>query len=399
MENLKNIREFLEKIISSQDNIAERIVNCIISQGILNKASDIHFIPKKEKVSIKYRIDGALHFVAEIPINFYEGIIVKTKVMSNLLVYRQDIPQEGNIVFKEKDIELRVTIFPTVWGERIVIRILDYSFFQFDLDKLGFPEKIRSEYENIIKKSNGVILLTGPSNSGKTTTIYSTIQRKLKDEPYLNVVTVEDPIEFKFDNISQTQINNEITYSNALKSILRQDIDVIMVGEIRDYQTARMVMEGGLTGHLVLSTLHAGTSARVIIRLIKMGIEPFLLSSSLICILTQRLVRKICENCKKEFIINKKIIDKLGLPEGITLYKGSGCQQCRNTGYKGRIVIAELIILDNAIREKILEGVSINDIQCFFKERGIKTIYEDGIEKVKQGITTIEEIKRVLQNE
>lgn len=387
MERLK------EKYLENKEDCIEKIVDLIIKQGIIKKASDIHILPYRKKVIVKYRIDGVLYPVLEIPSELHEGIIVKIKVMSDLPVYKKDIPQDGNIVVENENIEIRATFFPTCWGEKVVMRILDYGSFGFNLEKLGFSENILRNYKEIIKKSSGVILLTGPANSGKTTTIYSTLQEKLKENPDLNIITLEDPIEFKFENITQTQIDRNITYSKGLRSILRQDPDIIVVGEIRDSETAKVVMEAGLTGHLVFATIHAGTVADVLIRLIKMEIEPFLLSSAISGILAQRLVRKICENCKEKCDEEKELMGKFGISVS---YKGKGCELCGWSGYRGRTVIGELIIPDNLIKNAILNKVPISKILNIFKEKKIKTLFEDGIEKVKKGITTLEEIKKVI---
>jgi len=354
----------------------ERIVSTLFSEAIQKRASDIHILPMRNRVAVKYRIDGILHDIVNLAPEIKEGLIIRIKVMSNLIVYKKDIPQDGSIVLPGRNIELRVTIFPTACGEKAVIRILNSDAFPFKLDNLGFSPDIEKGYRKLVSKTHGVILLTGPANSGKTTTIYSTIQEKLRQDANCSISSLEDPVEFRFDNISQTHVKTSsgLTYAKALKSLLRQDPDVIIVGEIRDAETAKMVMEAGLTGHMVISTIHSGTAASVFVRLLEMDIEPFLMASAVSGVLAQRLLRKTCENCG-----------------------GKGCETCSRTGYDGRTVIGELVVVDDILREALMGKPSLTQLKEVFTLNRVKTLLDDGTEKVKRGITSPDELEKAIQ--
>ena len=396
MNELENAKEILLR--DTKDGI-KKLLELLIYQAILRKASDVHLTPHRNFLSVRYRIDGMFCPVLELPLTLTEGILIRIKVLANLTVYKRDIPQDGNIKLPDREIELRVTTFPTTHGEKAVIRILDSTKLQFTIDELGFSPEIRKRFENLISKSQGVILLTGPANSGKTTTIYASIQRILEmRKSGCNIITLEDPVEFDFGNISQTHISpfTGFTYARALSSILRQDPEVIMVGEIRDRETAKIVMEAGLTGHLILTTIHSGTSATAFIRLLEMGIEPFLLSSSISGIMAQRLVRRICLHCREEYEPAKELIQQFGINGKDTFLRGKGCNSCLGQGYSGRTAINEFLPVNNQLREMLLRKPTLSQLQIFMGENNIKTLLEDGLEKVRNGVTTLEELQRGL---
>jgi len=386
-------------LLSDKTNGIESVVDLLISQAVVRQASDIHFEPHINEVSVKYRIDGMMYPIADLPVSLKEGLLMRIKVLSHLIVYRRDIPQDGSIHISGQPIELRVTTFPTIYGEKAVIRILDSRNIRFKLEQLGFSQDISNTLENLILKPQGVLLLTGPANSGKTTTLYACIQKILEKRPLCNIITLEDPVEYTFGNISQTHVNSNasFTYADALRSILRQDPEVILVGEIRDEETARMVMEAGLTGHLVLTTIHSGSAVSVFVRLLEMNIEPFLLSSAISGVINQRLVRKVCQSCAVEYLPSHDILSRLKLSDNSWVFKkGKGCNNCLYQGYSGRTVISEMVLMDDRLRQFILKKPSISQLKNLLQELNNRTLVDDGLEKVKQGITTPEEIDRVI---
>lgn len=393
------IEQRVQDLLATGRDPVEHILDLLISQAILRKASDIHFEPHRNAFAVKYRIDGALLPVIELPPSLQEGCLIRMKVLSSLIVYKRDIPQDGNFKLPDAQVELRVTTFPTVFGEKAVIRIFDSKQLKFAVEQLGFNPATMTLFEQTILRPQGVVLLTGPANSGKTTTIYAAIQKILERKPGCSVLTLEDPVEYEFGNISQTQIqpNSELTYPAALRSILRQDPEVMLVGEIRDSETAKITMEAGLTGHLVLTTLHAGTAASVFVRLFEMGIEPFLLSSAISCVMNQRLVRKICPGCKTRYYPEKKILDAFGINgDAGAFYHGTGCPLCVNQGYAGRTVLTELVVMDDTLREFLLGKPSLSQIRTFLGKKNVRTLCDDGMEKAQAGITTLDEIERTV---
>ncbi len=352
-------------------------------------------------------MDGVLHQVNEIPLSIYPQIVSRIKIISKLNVAEKRLPQDGRIRVKigNKELDMRVSTLPTVFGERIVIRLLDKSNKVLTLEELGFSEEDKYKYEKMINKPYGLILITGPTGSGKSTTLYASLIRIKK--PTKNIITIEDPVEYQIDGISQIQVNPQInlTFANGLRSILRQDPDIIMVGEIRDLETAEIVIRASMTGHLVLSTLHTNDAPSSVARLVDMGVEPFLLASSLEGIVAQRLVRKICSNCKSE----KKLTDleyqeiKKYYPEILEnfdikhLYYGEGCEECLGTGYKGRIAIYEIMEIDEDIRGLIAKNVNTSLLKENAIKKGMKLLIQDGISKVVKGITTLEEVLQVAK--
>ena len=380
-----------------------QLVNMLIVQGVKDRASDIHIEPNERGLLIRFRIDGMLHDIRTLPNKIKSAVISRVKILAKMDIAERRLPQDGRfqVKFGTREVDLRVSTIPTVFGEKVVLRLLDKSKGLIRLEHLGFLSDQLTQFESIISKSYGIILLTGPTGSGKTTTLYAALNEvNSKDK---NIITVEDPVEYKLDRVNQIQVKPKInlTFANTLRSILRQDPDIIMVGEIRDTETAQIAVHASLTGHLVFSTLHTNDAASALTRLIDMGVEPFLISSSVIAVIAQRLVRVICEKCKEEYIPGEdilyglKIKDRLNNDSKIKLYRGKGCSSCKNTGYYGRISIYELIVLDEEIRSLIVTKASSNVINNLAIKNGMKTLKDSGMEKVLQGITTIEEVLRV----
>jgi type II secretory ATPase GspE/PulE/Tfp pilus assembly ATPase PilB-like protein len=352
---------------------------------------------------IRFRIDGMLHDNRILPNRIKAAIISRVKILAKMDISERRLPQDGRfqVKFGIREVDLRVSTIPTVFGEKVVLRILDKSKGLIELKNLGFLAEQLDQFKSIILKSYGIILLTGPTGSGKTTTLYAALNKVNSNEK--NIITVEDPVEYKLNRVNQIQIlpKIDLTFANALRSILRQDPDVIMIGEIRDTETAQIAVQAALTGHLVFSTLHTNDAASALTRLIDMGIEPFLISSSVIGVIAQRLVRVICEKCKEEYVPSEdilyglKIKDRLNNDSKIKLYRGKGCSFCKNTGYYGRASIYELIVLDEEIKSLIVTKASSNVINNLAIKNGMKTLKDSGMEKALQGITTIEEVLRV----
>jgi general secretion pathway protein E len=377
-----------------------KLVNMLITRAVEGRASDIHMEPFENNVKVRYRIDGALTEIELLPKRIQPAVISRIKIMSRLNIAERRLPQDGRIKLRVsgRDIDLRVSTIPTIYGESIVMRILDRGTGLIVLEHLGFPESTLERYGKIINTPYGMFLVTGPTGSGKTTTLYASLNRINSVEK--KIITVEDPIEYQIDGINQIQIKPQIglTFANGLRHIVRQDPDVIMVGEIRDIETAEIAIHSALTGHLVFSTLHTNDASGAVTRLLDMGIEGFLVSSSLIGVLAQRLVRVICEACKEPFNPPQEILDKMELNEGgITVYHGTGCEQCRGTGYRGRTGIFELMTVDGEIRQLIIEKASAGIIRKKSVMKGMEVLRDNGLQKVKQGVTTIEEVLRVAQ--
>ena len=380
-----------------------QLVNMLIVQGVKDRASDVHIEPDEKGLLVRFRIDGMLHDIRTLPNAIKSAIVSRIKILAKMDIAERRLPQDGRfqVKFGTREVDLRVSTIPTVLGEKVVLRLLDKSKGLIKLDQLGFIPEQLEEFKSIIYKSYGIILLTGPTGSGKTTTLYAALNEvNSKDK---NIITVEDPVEYKLNRINQIQVKQKInlTFANTLRSILRQDPDIIMVGEIRDAETAQIAVQAALTGHLVLSTLHTNDAASAITRLIDMDVETFLISSSVIGVIAQRLVRVICENCKEEYEPGKDVISGLNIKANsnadgkVTLYRGTGCSMCKNTGYYGRTSIYELIVLDEEIRSLIISKASNNIIKDAAIKKGMKTLKDSGLEKAMQGITTIEEVLRV----
>ena len=388
--------------ISKEATIIQ-LVNMLIVQGVKDRASDIHIEPNEKGLLVRFRIDGMLHDIRTLPNTIKSAVISRLKILARMDIAERRLPQDGRfqVTFGTREVDLRVSTIPTVFGEKVVLRLLDKSKGLIKLEQLGLISEQLDEYKSIIYKSYGIILLTGPTGSGKTTTLYATLNEvNSKDK---NIITVEDPVEYKLKRVNQIQVKAKInlTFANTLRSILRQDPDIIMVGEIRDAETAQIAVQAALTGHLVLSTLHTNDAASAITRLIDMNVESFLISSSVIAVIAQRLVRVICEKCKESYEPGKDVISGLNIKTNskgdgkVKLYRGTGCSLCKNTGYYGRTSIYELIVLDEDIRELIISRASSNIIKDAAIKKGMKTLKDSGLEKVLQGITTIEEVLRV----
>ena len=380
-----------------------RFVNLIVSQAIQDRASDIHIEPAERDLRVRYRIDGVLHEMQRAPKSIQNGVISRLKIMSDIDIAERRKPQDGrmSVMHAGRKIDLRVATLPTVWGEKIVMRILDNAESDMKLSDLGLLERNAEAYRSSYTKPYGMILVTGPTGSGKSTTLYTTLHTVSR--PEINVITVEDPVEYRMAGINQVQVNPKagLTFASALRSILRSDPDVVLLGEIRDHETAQIAIEASLTGHLVLSTLHTNDAPSAVTRLTEMGIEPFLVGSALDCVVAQRLARRLCSRCKVEYQPEAK--DLVNLRVGYdpatpvpTLFQPVGCTHCSNTGYRGRIAIHELMIVSEEIERLAVARASAADIARAAREQGMLTLREDGWSKAKLGYTSIEEILRVV---
>ncbi|MFM1921995.1 MAG: ral secretory pathway component, cryptic [Candidatus Hydrogenedentota bacterium] len=382
-----------------------KLINLLITGAIKDRASDIHLEPFEKEVRVRYRVDGVLYEKFNVPRSQQAAVVSRVKIMANLNIAEHRLPQDGRIKIRlsGREIDIRVSIIPIAHGERVVMRILEKGSFLFSLEQLGMRERDHQMLDKLITSSHGIILVTGPTGSGKSTTLYAALQRV--NSPDKNIITVEDPIEYQIGGISQIQVRPKIglTFAAGLRSILRQDPDIILVGEIRDHETAEMAVQASLTGHLVFSTLHTNDSAGAITRLVNMGIEPFLVTSSCIAIQAQRLVRRVCKHCKEPYTPERESLIELGVdpddPRCSQVYIGKGCKQCIDRGYLGRSGIFELMVMTPNIQELALQGVDSNVIKREARRQGMRTLREDGAERVLEGQTTIEEIMRVTRDE
>ncbi|MBI4007383.1 MAG: type II secretion system ATPase GspE [Planctomycetes bacterium] len=399
--------EIAEDIEQLKDLASEapviRLVNSILTKAIEIGASDIHVEMYEKNTKLRYRVDGVLRDFPAPQRELYPAIISRIKIMSKLNIAEKRLPQDGRIKLKVagREIDLRVSIIPMIYGEGVVLRILDRTSVSLDLETLGFDQETLKKLRWLIKKPEGMILVTGPTGSGKTTTLYSVL-KEIKS-PELKIVTIEDPVEYSLEGTNQIQINPQIdlTFANGLRSILRHDPDVILIGEIRDRDTASIAIQSALTGHLVFSTLHTNDSASAFTRLLDMAIEDYLISSCIIGVLAQRLVRKICPACKEAYLPDEEMRIKTGIPEGKKLSRAVGCDECNHTGYGGRMCISELLIVDDVVRRFILNHEDSNIILKESAKRGLKTLWQDGLDRVIEGKTTLDELMRVadIENE
>ncbi|MFJ8098797.1 GspE/PulE family protein [Lysinibacillus sp. NPDC096212] len=386
--------------IEREDSPIVRLVNQIIANGVAQRASDIHFDPQETELRVRYRVDGVLRTERSLPKHMQNIVLARIKIMGNLNITENRIPQDGriktNVNFRPVDI--RLSTLPTVYGEKVVMRILDLSNVANSIDKLGFTEQNEALFRNMIANPNGILLITGPTGSGKSSTLYAALTNL--NEEGVNIITVEDPVEYQLDGINQIQVKEEVglTFATGLRSILRQDPDIVMIGEVRDFETAQIAVRASLTGHLVLSTLHTNSAVESISRLQDMGIEPFLLSSSLVGIMAQRLVRRICRDCGEDYTFTNhelEIMRNNGI-EGVTRgRRGRGCPSCNQTGYRGRMAIHEILPIDRNIKEMILSRSSDSVIRDYMKQEGYYTLLVDGLLKVVEGLTTTSEVLRV----
>ena len=380
-----------------------KLVNLLITQAVNERASDIHIEPQERDVRIRYRIDGVLHEVMRSPKSIQSGVISRLKIMSDINIAERRIPQDGRVglVVGGRAIDLRVATLPTVYGEKVVIRILDKSSVLLNLQDLGFSESNFTRYEAAYRKPYGMILVTGPTGSGKSTTLYATLN--IINTPDRNIITVEDPVEYRLPGVNQIQINPKagLTFASALRSILRSDPDVVLIGEIRDRETAQIAIEAALTGHLVLSTLHTNDAPSAISRLLEMGIEPFLVSSAIDAVLAQRLLRVLCDRCKEMYVPTEEAMKEAKIPlapDGSLpkLYRAVGCTNCAKTGYRGRMAAHEVMIRSETIERLAAERKSAEEIGKIARVQGMRSLREDGIDKILAGVTSIEEIMRVI---
>ncbi len=378
-----------------------KVTNMILQDAVQQRASDILIEPWERKLRLRFRIDGVLQERQAPPKNMQPSIVSRIKVISDLDIAEHRLPQDGRFKakIKDKEVDFRVSILPSSLGEKVALRILDKTQATLDIEKLGFSPENIDKLKKVSLLPHGMILACGPTGSGKTTTLYSIL--KFVDSPEKNIVTVEDPVEYQLEGINQVTARPEIglTFASALRSILRQDPNIIMIGEIRDFETVDIAIKSALTGHLVLSTLHTTTSSGALVRLINMGVEPYLINASLICVIAQRLVRKICNHCKEEYEIKKDIIDTLKLDvneiKKAVFFRGKGCAKCFNLGYSGRLGITEILLLSNTIRELVLNRAQEHIIKQQARKEGMRTLREEGLKVALEGLSTIEEVLRV----
>jgi type IV pilus assembly protein PilB len=408
IERYFNLQQMTKQILSDiriektyDETTISRLVDKIIHAGINSRASDIHLEPHTPEMRVRFRIDGILHDITTVPKDVEASLLSRIKVMADMDITEHRRPQDGHISlkFNEKDYDLRIASTSTIAGEKIVVRILDKTGMLLGLKELGLSTKDQETFKSLISRPYGIILVTGPTGAGKTTTLYAVLNQI--DTLSKNVVTIEDPVEYKLEGINQTQVNPaaDITFANGLRSILRQDPDIIMVGEIRDSDTANIAIHAALTGHLVLSTLHTNDAASAITRLIDMGVEPFLVSSALIGVVAQRLVRTICPECKEQYQPSQELIKEAGLENlqgKITFFRGRGCEHCLQTAYRGRTGVFELMKISDKIRALILEKQPASRIKETCIQEGMTTLKDAALEKVTQGITTVDEVKRAI---
>jgi type IV pilus assembly protein PilB len=399
MQDQQEESDDLEKMAGQSPII--KFVNYLISNAVREGASDIHIEPKEKYMRTRYRIDGVLFEMKQSPLKMHPAIVSRIKIMSDLDISERRLPQDGKIKVSigGRAIDLRISTLPTNHGEKVVIRILDSQSITRGLEQLGMAPDVTEGFSEQIAMPHGILLVTGPTGSGKSTTLYSALSQMDGDE--LNISTVEDPVEYELGFCNQVQINEKIglDFATSLRSLLRQDPDVIMIGEIRDNETARIAVQAALTGHLVLSTLHTNDAACSITRLVNIGIEPYLIAASLNGVLAQRLVRKICPNCKAPYKVSDNIaryIEKAGVEAG-QIYHGAGCDKCRGSGYVGRVGIYEFLVIDEPFRDMINKDSSVNNMRRTFHESGQRSLFDDGILKVRQGLTTMEEVLRVTK--
>ncbi len=422
-EDSKEIEEIVKEADASQDvefveteevDIGEitaeskappvvKMVNLIIQEALGKRASDIHIEPSARQVRVRYRIDGNLQEALTLPKKSQNALIARLKIMSGMDITESRIPQDGRfrIRLADREVDFRVSVLPITYGGKVVMRALDKSSLSIGLEKLGFLPESLGAFKKGISKPYGMILVTGPTGSGKSTTLYSILNQL--NRPDKNIITIEDPVEYRVEGITQVQVKPEIglSFANGLRSLLRQSPDVIMVGEIRDSETADTAVKSALTGQLILSTLHTNDAPSAVTRLVDMGVEPFLVASSLLVATAQRLCRKICPHCKEEYRVPKEVLEKVGIKteKGDAFYKGKGCDRCNKTGYYGRLGAMEVFAVDQRLREMIVARVSTDELRNYAKEKGMKTLWENAVSKFLAGDTTLEEVLRVTTKE
>lgn len=388
--------------IQAEDAPAIKFVNLMLLQAIQDRASDIHIEPQEKKLRIRFRVDGILREVAPPPYRLQAGIISRIKILGGLDIAERRVPQDGRAKIKimGRQIDIRISTLPTIYGEKIVMRILDSSSLSLKIDDIGFEPHLMEDFKNLLSQSHGMILVTGPTGSGKTTTLYSALNYVNSIEK--NIITIEDPVEYRLAGINQIQARPQVglTFAAGLRSILRQDPDIVMVGEIRDSETAEIAIKAALTGHLVLSTLHTNDAVSTVVRLLNMGIDNFLICSALSLVIAQRLVRRICLHCKTPYQLPeetyRRLINLGAKPENLKFYHGTGCEHCSGTGYWGRLAIYEFFRLNSIIKDLVLKNSSEMELRTKAQELGFETLLENGLKKVNEGLTTCDEVLRVI---
>lgn len=400
LEEFKAERASQEEELSLDELISQaeeapivKLVDLVLMQAIKDRASDIHLEPFKSKINIRYRIDGVLYEIPPPARHLMPAIVSRIKILANLDIAERRLPQDGAFLVKveNRNIDIRVSTIPAIHGEKVVMRILDKSATPLDLGELGFQPIELENFRKAIISPHGLILVTGPTGSGKTTTLYAALN-EIKS-PHKNITTVEDPVEYRLEGINQVQIKPSIglTFAGALRAFLRQDPDIIMVGEVRDLETAQICIRASLTGHLVLSTLHTNDAPSAISRLLDIGIEPYLISSSLILVAAQRLVRRLCPECKEAYETTPSLVKEYGIKQEL-MYKPKGCDYCSHTGYRGRVAIYEIILVDDKLRESVSRGASLGDIRAQVANMGVIPLIKSGIKKAEEGLTSVEEV-------
>ncbi len=393
--------EQLQEIVS--DAPVVKLVNSLMTQAVINRASDIHVEPREKGLRIRYRIDGTLLDINHFHKRMQAPVISRLKIMANMDIAERRLPQDGRIqmMIDNKNIDFRVSTLPSIFGEKVVLRVLDKTRGLMHLEELGMLPEILKKFRRIINHPYGIILVTGPTGSGKTTTLYSVLGEI--NSPGKNIITLEDPVEYTLEGVNQVQLNVKagLTFASGLRSILRQDPDIIMVGEIRDAETAKIAIRSAMTGHLVFSTLHTNTAASTLTRLVDMGIEPFMVASSIVGIMAQRLVRRLCPECKEPYGPSQSLLTQLGLSQKgyddkVFLYKPVGCTFCNNTGYRGRLAINEVLFMSSKIRDLINQKAPVDNIESTAMEEGMNTIKEDGLRKVVLGLTSLDEVMQAV---
>jgi len=387
-------KESLEDVVSKAEGAPViKLVNLLLIQAVKERASDIHVEPFRNEITVRFRIDGILHKIAPPSQHLLPALISRIKILSKMDIAEKRLPQDGGFSVKIEDrhIDLRVSVVPTIYGEKAVLRILDRGAISLDLEKLGFSDQDLTLFKKAISSPYGLILITGPTGSGKSTTLYSALNFIMT--PKKNIITIEDPIEYQLAGINQVQVKPKIglTFAEGLRSFLRQDPDIMMVGEIRDLETAEICIRAALTGHMVLSTLHTNDAPSAITRLVDIGVEQYLVASGLVLLMAQRLVRKLCPKCKEPMQLPPELIDKYNIVKP-DAFKAKGCEYCRQTGYSGRTAIHEILAINQRLRELIAKNTSANQLREAAKEDGMKTLLEDGLDKVTEGVTSVEEI-------
>ena len=388
--------------VSADDAPIIRVVNVVIHQAIRDRASDIHIEPDRRNVRIRYRIDGVLHEVMQIPKYVHAPLVSRIKIMADMNIAERRLPLDGRIHVRAENraFDLRVSTLPTIFGEKAVMRILDQSSILIGLPKLGLFPETQADLESLVVQPNGMVLSTGPTGSGKTTTQYAVLNKINSVEK--NITTIEDPVEYQLPGINQVQVNRKagLTFSNAMRHYVRQDPDIIMIGEIRDLETAEVAIQAALTGHLVLSTLHTNDAPSAVTRLVDMGVEPFLISASVIGVLAQRLARRICPHCKEAYRPPAEALARVGFKVGgdteVLFHRGRGCDHCFQTGYHGRVGIFEMMTANEEIQDLVVKRAPLSEVRQAALANGMKTLKQDGFQKVVEGITTIEEVMRVV---